>query len=100
MTRSYVAVTRQSQGPGFWLDNDLLTVGCNDHAVSGTPCDSKTPLTLTEERTQFSMWAIMASPLILSSDLRYISNNTLDIIGNTEVIAVNQARAGRRRGKG
>jgi hypothetical protein len=76
--------------PGSWIDADMLTVGCNDNRIRGTPCDHGTPLTVTEEYTQFSLWCIFASNLMLGSDLRNISNTTLDIIGNREALAVNR----------
>ena len=43
-----------------------------------------------EYRSQFSTFSILASPLILGNDPRNMSQNCLDIIGNTEVIALNQ----------
>jgi alpha-galactosidase len=44
----------------------------------------------TEERTQFSIWAIMASPLYISSDLFNIPDYAKDILLNKEVIQINQ----------
>ena len=77
-------------GPGSWMDADMLTVGCNDNRIPHTPCDYGTPLTVTEEVTQMSLWCIFASNLMLGSDLRNISNTTLSIIGNKEALAVNR----------
>lgn len=68
----------------------MLTVGCNDHVIPGTPCDHGTPLTTTEEYSQMSLWCLFASNLMLGSDLRNISNTTLAIIGNAEALAVNR----------
>lgn len=39
-------------------------------------------LTETEDRSHFSMWCIMASPLIIGCDMRTASNTTLAILGN------------------
>eukprot|EP01046_Picozoa_sp_COSAG06_P029392 COSAG06_NODE_2721_length_6387_cov_3.702449_7_plen_106_part_00 len=63
-------------------------MGCNDNRIRGTPCDHGTPLTVTEEYTQMSLWCIFASNLMLGSDLRNISNTTLDIIGVEKEAAV------------
>jgi alpha-galactosidase len=51
-------------------------------------------MTDTEYRTHFSMWAIMAAPLVIGTDLRTASPATLDILRNREVIAVDQDRLG------
>ena len=76
--------------PGSWIDADMLTVGCNDNPIPHTPCAHGTPLTLTEEYTQFSLWCIFASNLLLGSDLRNISSTTLEIISNAEALEVNR----------
>ena len=81
-------------GPGSWIDADMLTVGCNDNRIRGTPCDYGTPLTVVEEASQMSLWCIFASNLMLGSDLRAISNTTLAIIGNREALAVNKDKLG------
>jgi alpha-galactosidase len=77
--------------PGSWIDADMLTVGCNDNMIRGTPCDHGTPLTVVEEYSQMSLWCIFASNLMLGSDLRNISSTTLAIIGNEEALAVNRS---------
>jgi alpha-galactosidase len=63
--------------PGHWNDPDLLEIGNGG-------------MTDTEYRTQFSLWAIMASPLLISTDLRKVGPQALDILGNREVIAIDQ----------
>ena len=68
-------------GPGHWNDPDFLLVG-----------DSG--LTDEEMQTQMSLWAVMAAPLISSTDLTKISPSALAILGNTDVIAVDQDPAG------
>jgi len=69
-------------GPGHWNDPDMLEVGngLND----------------TEGRAHFSMWAIMASPLITGNDLTKMSATTKAILTNHEVIAVNQDPLGQQ----
>ena len=50
-------------------------------------------LTETEQRAHFSLWAAAKSPLVLGNDPRNMSNATLAILGNAEVIAVNQVNS-------
>lgn len=70
-------------GPGHWNDPDMLEVGNGG-------------MTDTEYRTHFSMWSVMAAPLLIGSDLRTASDATLDILGNKEVVAVDQDPLGRQ----
>ena len=67
----------QYAGPGHWNDLDMMEVGNGG-------------MTDTEYRTHFSLWAIMAAPLIAGNDLRNMTQATKNILMNTEVIAVNQ----------
>jgi alpha-galactosidase len=67
----------QFAGPGHWNDPDLLQMG------NGGMTDA-------QYRSQFSLWSIMAAPLIVGSDLRNASPETLAIITNADVIAVDQ----------
>ncbi len=64
-------------GPGHWNDPDMLEVGNGG-------------LTLAENRAHFSLWALMAAPLIAGNDLRSMTKETLDILTNREVLAVDQ----------
>ena len=70
-------------GPGHWNDPDMLEVGNGG-------------MTDTEYRTHFSMWSVMAAPLLIGSDLRTASQETFDILSNEEVIAVDQDPLGRQ----
>ncbi|MFJ5779799.1 NPCBM/NEW2 domain-containing protein [Streptomyces sp. NPDC093094] len=70
-------------GPGNWNDPDMLEVGNGG-------------MTDTEYRTQFSMWSVMAAPLLIGSDLRRADAKTFEILGNREVIAVDQDPLGRQ----
>jgi alpha-galactosidase len=70
--------------PGAWNDPDMLQVGNNGN---GGPTDN-------EYRTHFSLWCIMAAPLILGNDITTMNQATKDIILNKEVIAVDQDSAG------
>ena len=68
-------------GPGGWNDPDMLEVGNGG-------------MTAEEYRTHFSLWAIMAAPLIAGNDIRTMSDETRDILTNREVIAVDQDSLG------
>lgn len=72
-----------ASGPGHWNDPDML--------LTGNP-----GLSISEQRAQFALWAILAAPLYISSDLRTISDESLGILKNTEVIAVNQDPLGKQ----
>ena len=74
---NFVAVS----GPGSWNDADMLMVGNNG-------------LSHGEERTQFALYAIFATPLFLSTDLLKVSDESKAILQNTEIIAVNQDASG------
>ncbi len=67
--------------PGAWNDPDMLEVG------NGGMTDD-------EYRAHFSLWAIEAAPLIAGNDLRTMSAATRAILGNAEVIAVDQDSLG------
>ena len=78
-------------GPGGWNDYDMLVVNLRgEGALVG---DGATP---QEYRTHFSMWSILASPLIIGSDLTRMDEYTLETLTNTEVIALNQDPLGRQ----
>lgn len=68
-------------GPGHWNDPDMLEVG-NGH------------LTLAEDRSHFSMWAMLAAPLLAGNDLAHMSPQVLQILTNRDVIAIDQDRLG------
>ena len=72
---------RQYAGPGHWNDPDMLEIGNGK-------------LTPGEDRAHFSMWSMIAAPLIAGNDLRSMSQQTKDILTNKEVIAVNQDSLG------
>ena len=64
-------------GPGHWNDPDMLEVGNGG-------------MTDIEYRSHFSLWAIMAAPLLIGSDLRKATPETLRILTNRDVIAIDQ----------
>ena len=59
---------RRFAGPGHWNDPDMLEVGNG--------------MTESEDRAHFTMWCMMAAPLILGNDIRSMSKQTLDIVTN------------------
>jgi alpha-galactosidase len=71
------AVLARHAGPHGWNDPDFLQVG------RGGMSDR-------EYRAEFSLWALMAAPLIVSNDVRSMSAYTRETLTNKEVIAVNQ----------
>lgn len=48
-----------------------------------------------DAQTEFAIWALVGSPLIVASNVRDFKSSDLDILTNTEVIAVNQDPLGR-----
>lgn len=73
-------------GPGGWTDPCLLL---------GRDAKGNEAVTDNQGRAQFSMWAIMASPLLLSNNVRNLTSFQLETYLNREVIAVNQDVLGR-----
>ncbi|HET6706105.1 carbohydrate-binding protein [Amycolatopsis sp.] len=73
----------QYAGPGHWNDPDMLEVGNGG-------------MTTTEYRTHFSLWAMMAAPLLIGSDLRKVSADDFAILKNTDVIALDQDPLGKQ----
>src|SRR5262249_6721291 len=53
-------------------------------------------MTNTEYRSHFSLWAIMAAPLMAGNDLRGMTPEIRDILTNKEVIAIDQDPLGRQ----
>jgi alpha-galactosidase len=68
-------------GPGHWNDPDMLEVGNGG-------------MTTTEYRSHFSLWCILAAPLIAGNDIRSMSPEIAEILTNKEVIAVDQDQQG------
>jgi hypothetical protein len=71
-------------GPGHWNDADMLLVGV------GSDGGRLVVMNNEEQKSHFSMWCMIASPLILGNDLRSISKETLAIVTNKEAIAISQ----------
>ena len=70
-------------GPRHWNDPDMLEVGNGK-------------LALAENRSHFSMWAILAAPLLAGNDLPHMTPEVKAILTNRDVIAIDQDRLGRQ----
>lgn len=71
---------RKYAGPGHWNDPDMLEVGNGQ--------------TINQDRAHFTMWCMLAAPLILGNDVRNMSAETKKILMNKDVIAVDQDALG------
>jgi len=67
---------REHAGPDHWNDPDMMEVGNG--------------MSVNEDRAHFSMWCMLAAPLIAGNDLRNSSQETLDILTHKEAIAIDQ----------
>lgn len=86
--RIYVLLSMQSglekySGPGHWNDPDMLEVGNGK-------------LTLAENRAHFSLWAMLAAPLLAGNDLPNMKPEIKAILTNKDVIAIDQDKLGRQ----
>ncbi|MGM9490437.1 glycoside hydrolase family 27 protein [Ideonella sp. YS5] len=70
-------------GPNGWNDPDMLEVGNGG-------------MTTTEYESHFSLWAMLAAPLIAGNDLSKMDADTLRILTNKDVIAVDQDPLGKQ----
>jgi alpha-galactosidase len=68
---------------GHWNDPDMLEVGNGG-------------MSAVEYRTHFSMWALLAAPLIAGNDLRAMTPEIREILLNKEVIAIDQDALGKQ----
>ncbi|GGB76452.1 hypothetical protein GCM10007424_15570 [Flavobacterium suaedae] len=71
---------RKYSGPDHWNDFDMLEVGNG--------------MTVAEDRSHFAMWCMVASPLIAGNDFREMTDETLEILTNKDMIAINQDKLG------
>jgi alpha-galactosidase len=70
-------------GPDHWNDPDMLEVG-------------NPGLSLDESRAHFSLWCILAAPLMAGNDVRKMSEDIRTVLTNKEVIAVDQDVLGKQ----
>ena len=86
--RIYAIVSQQAglesyAGPGHWNDPDMLEVGNGK-------------LTLAENRAHFSLWAMLAAPLLAGNDLPNMKPEIKAILTNRDVIAIDQDSLGKQ----
>jgi alpha-galactosidase len=70
-------------GPGHWNDPDMLEVGSEG-------------LTLAESRAHFSLWCILAAPLMAGNDVRHMSPEVTAILTDKDVLAIDQDALGKQ----
>lgn len=70
-------------GPGHWNDAEMLEVGNGD-------------MTYDENVSHFTMWCMLAAPLMCGNDLRHMTKQTVEILTNKEVIALDQDPLGKQ----
>lgn len=71
----------QYQSQGHWLDMDMMEIG-------------NANMTLYQQQTHFAFWAALKSPLIIGADLTKLSNESLAVLTNGDIIAINQDSLG------
>ncbi len=75
--------------PGTWPDADMLAIGQLKPSPGwGAPRGSR--LTVEEERTAMTLWAIARSPMILGANLTLLDSPTLALLTNRDVLRINQ----------
>ena len=72
-----IATYASAHGPGSWNDPDQLVIG-------------NPGITIDNAKTQMAIWSILAAPMIMSADLRFITNDFKEILLNKNSIAINQ----------
>ncbi len=70
-------------GPGHWNDPDMLEVGNGG-------------MTTEEYKTHFSLWCMLAAPLMAGNDIQNMTPETREILTNKEVIALDQGTLGKQ----
>ena len=71
---------RKYAGPGHWNDPDMMEVGNS--------------MSVNEDRAHFSIWAMLAAPLIAGNDLRVMTEEAKKTLTNKDIIAINQDKLG------
>jgi len=78
--------------PGNWNDPDMLVVG----KVGWGPNLHPSRLTPDEQYTHISLWALLASPLLIGCDMTQMDAFTLNLLTNDEVLEINQDPMGKQ----
>ena len=77
-------------GPNRWNDPDMLAVGMYGRGN----CSTHDGCTDDEYRSHFSLWCLLAAPLLIGCDVRNMTPVTREILTNAEAVAVDQDAAG------
>ena len=80
-------------GPGHWNDTDMLVVG--HLGWGGDEGPRATRLTPNEQLTHISLWALQAAPMLIGADLSQVDEFTRNLLGNPEVLAIDQDPLGK-----
>jgi alpha-galactosidase len=86
----------EQAGPGRWNDPDYLLIGVVGNARNSQIPARSTTLTPDEQYSYMSLWSLMAAPLFFSGDMELLDRFTLNVLCNTEVIAIDQDPLGRQ----
>lgn len=81
-------------GPGGWNDPDLLVTGLFGKGKSSSLNGRFTGCSVTEYRSQFAIWCMLASPLMVNLDIRSMDTAVKAILLNKELIAIDQDELG------
>jgi len=83
-------------GPGGWNDPDLLVVGLFGKGKSSSAQGKFKGCTLTEYRSHFALWCMLAAPLMVNLDVRAMPDSVKSVLLNKELIAIDQDAEGRQ----
>jgi len=87
----YQSVPAPYAKPGNWNDPDMLVVG----NVGWGPNLHATRLTVSEQYTHISLWAMLSAPLLMGCDLTKLDAFTINLLTNDEVIDIDQDALGK-----
>lgn len=82
--------------PGNWPDADMLPLGELRPYPDVGPGPRHTRLTLNEQRTQLSLWALARSPLIVGANLTLLDRETLSLLTNADILKIDQSATASR----
>lgn len=71
---------RKYAGPGHWNDPDMLEVGNG--------------MSVNEDRTHFSIWCMLAAPLMAGNDIRKMNKETVSILTDSDAVSIDQDSLG------
>lgn len=75
------------EASNFYGHNDLDLLEVGNTEGGGSPVGN---LTFEESKSHFTAWALLKSPLFISTDLRNATDETFEILGNKDIIKINQ----------